>query len=189
MPHSFPKGEIPAEIKWGRPPGLRGTPSSRSFCGCGCLGARRGRPGGWPRTWASAPLFAQMSESGKTMWHWAFSLQAGFSRLSSRSAEILGLGSMMPDGDEAEESRAQARGPLWGRLKPAPPCQPAACHEWPMPAAMSKASGPSATTSSRKPTRKRPNSVLLLPFASFGSAGSRMTNARLTTLATTPPCG
>ena len=37
MPHSFPKGEIPAEIKWGRPPGLRGTPSSRSFCGCGCL--------------------------------------------------------------------------------------------------------------------------------------------------------
>ncbi len=30
MPHSFPKGEMPAEIKWGRPPGLRGTPSSRS---------------------------------------------------------------------------------------------------------------------------------------------------------------
>jgi hypothetical protein len=58
MPHSFPKGEMPAEIKWGRPPGLRGTPSSRSFCGCGCLGARRGRPGGRPRTWASAPLFA-----------------------------------------------------------------------------------------------------------------------------------
>jgi hypothetical protein len=69
MPHSFPKGEMPAEIKWGRPPGLRGTPSSRSFCGCGCLGARRGRPGGRPRTWASAPLFAQMSESGKTMLH------------------------------------------------------------------------------------------------------------------------
>jgi hypothetical protein len=68
MPHSFPKGEMPAEIKWGRPPGLRG-PSSRSFCGCGCLGARRGRPGGRPRTWASAPLFAQMSESGKTMRH------------------------------------------------------------------------------------------------------------------------
>jgi hypothetical protein len=71
MPHSFPKGEMPAEIKWGRPPGLRGTPSSRSFCGCGCLGARRGRPGGRPRTWASAPLFARMSESGKTMRHWA----------------------------------------------------------------------------------------------------------------------
>jgi len=50
---------------------------------------------------------------------------------SSRSAEILGLGSMMPDGDEAEESRAEARGPLWGMLKPAPPCQPAACHDWP----------------------------------------------------------
>jgi len=108
----------------------------------------------------------------------AFSLQAGFSRPSSRSAGILGLGSMMPDGDEAEERRAQARGPLWGRLssnhmpeitgrtidsellagnstglptravvtgardgpardrlplKPALPCQPAACHEWPKP--------------------------------------------------------
>ena len=33
MPHSFPKGGIPAEVRWGRPPGLRGTPSSRSCCG------------------------------------------------------------------------------------------------------------------------------------------------------------
>ena len=37
---------------------------------------------------------------------------------SSRSAEILGLGSMMPDEDKAEESRAEARGSLWGWLKP-----------------------------------------------------------------------
>jgi hypothetical protein len=112
MPHSFPKGEMPAEIKWGRPPGLRGTPSSRSLCGCGCLGARRGRPGGRPRTWASAPLFAQMSESGKTMRHWAI-VPAG--RLwPFMACSRLALSSMMPDGDEAEESRAQARGPLPG---------------------------------------------------------------------------
>jgi hypothetical protein len=31
MPHSFPNGVIPSEIRWGRPPGLRGTPSSDSF--------------------------------------------------------------------------------------------------------------------------------------------------------------
>jgi hypothetical protein len=60
MPHSFPKDVVPAEIKWGRPPGLRGTPSSRSFDGFSRLSSRRGRPGGRPQTWASAPPFMQI---------------------------------------------------------------------------------------------------------------------------------
>ena len=42
----FPEAGFPAEIRWGRPPGLRGTPSSRSFCGLRRLAAGRCRTGG-----------------------------------------------------------------------------------------------------------------------------------------------
>jgi hypothetical protein len=65
MPHSFPNDVIPSEIRWGRPPGLRGTPSSRCFYGFNPAPSRRDRPGGRPQTWASAPPFMQMPQTGK----------------------------------------------------------------------------------------------------------------------------
>jgi len=49
--------------------------------------------------------------------------------------EFSGLQHRRMDVDEAEESRAKARGPLWGWLKPASLGRLAACCEWPKPPA------------------------------------------------------